>query len=759
MTTENETPPTGTGGANQSKTNRLKSNISRADIQAALARGWRLTPLNGKVPVLKDWPNKRPSVDELAVHAAGGGNVGVVCGAASGLVVIDLDGDMEQHADMMARMPRTVTAITGSGGRHLYFKCHNGAAIGNSASKIAHHLDVRGDRGAAVYPGSCHPDTGALYHWMDGHGPDDIPLAELPGWIIEALAPKPAPMPTAPATPRQASPANGRRDAYVEAAIQGECEAVRCATEGTRNARLNEAALKLASLGLPDDVITAELTGAALEAGLAPSEIGPTIRSGITAGRQSPREVPTDYTPVAWDSTARTAEAPPPMTEAHADVLFAEMLARWWRRRIRFAAHSGVWLWWSGHVWAALPENEILARAQAALRQAIAQQMANTSNMDSLKALSAMAIGACKLGRIRAALEFLAGFPGVSTRPEALDANPMALNIQNGILDLRTGLLGPHSPDRLCSKIAPVSFDPAATCPRWLRFLDEVFGGDEELIRYLQWTCGLALTGDTSAQCFFIGHGSGSNGKSTFLNVMCEILGADYSHTLPAEELLISKHERHSTERASLMGKRLVVALETPEGARFNESLLKSLTGGERVRARFMRCDSFEYVPTFKIWLATNHRPRVRDDSPGFWRRVRLIPFLMSFEGSRRDPNIMQALRAEYSGVLNWALAGIRTGLDEPSIPRCVEAATSDYKGASNALEQFFTECVEVTENQFDVVSKTALYNAYFEWTGGRCESKNRFAEMVKNQGFDDGRIGHTSQRVWHGIRLVPNEL
>lgn len=771
MNPENETAPARTGA--QTTANCKKSNISRAEIQAAIDRGWWLIKLAGKIPTEKEWCTKRYTVDELVAHVESGGNLGLVCGAASGVVVVDFDHKpdkgypIEAHQPMMDRLPKTVVVETGGGGRHFYFRMP-ATPIKNSTSKLAPCVDVKSDGGYVVFPGSRHPETGELYRWADGHTPDDVEiaeLAELPQWIIEALAPKkPAPVMRDTAPPRPAMVDNGRLSKYLEAALAGEVAAVRSTPEGGRNARLNDAALKLAALGVDDSIIEAELTAAALDAGLDPREIAATIKSGAKAGKANPRELPEApsrkpwirATPAHEESEAETPEVAPTI---HADLLLAKYLEKRWRRRIRFATHDSTWRWWNERTWAALTESETLARAADALRFEIAERMTQSTDPEHTKALATLAVNVCKVAKVRAALTFLGGFEGISTRPEQWDADTMLLNVGNGLLDLRTGRLGPPNPDKLCSKIAPIAFDVAATCPRWLRFLGEVFGGDEDLIRYLQWSCGLALTGDTAAQAFWIGHGTGANGKSTFLNVVSEILGTDYSHTLPAEELLLSRHEKHSTERAALMGKRLVVALESPDGARFNESLLKSLTGGERVRARFMHCDSFEYVPSFKIWLATNHRPRVRDDSPGFWRRVRLVPFNQSFEGARRDCGIMTALRAEYSGILNWMLAGIANGVTEPAIPTCVQAATNEYRGASNAVEQFFKDCVEITKSDYDQVTRKALFAAYEEWSGGRCESPRNFAERVRKSGIDEARAGKNRERVWIGIRLEGNDL
>lgn len=266
------------------------------EVRSALARGWCLTILNGKKPILSDWPTRRLTEDQIINHVMAGGNIGVVTGAASGLLVVDFDElDSPEAIDLLDRLPETVTAQTGGGGRHLFYRLPEGAAFGNTSGKLGPRIDTRGNGGQVVLAGSVHPETGAFYEWAAGKSPDDIEVAEAPEWLAVALTAKPVPAP-APKLPWARPPTDpacdGRELAYRSAALFGEVETVRGAAQGTRNATLNSSALKLAALGVDEATISERLTEAGLEVGLGGKEIAATIRSGIEAGKRAPRDIP-----------------------------------------------------------------------------------------------------------------------------------------------------------------------------------------------------------------------------------------------------------------------------------------------------------------------------------------------------------------------------------------------------------------------------------------------------------------------------------
>jgi putative DNA primase/helicase len=341
--------------------------------------------------------------------------------------------------------------------------------------------------------------------------------------------------------------------------------------------------------------------------------------------------------------------------------------------------------------------------------------------------------------------------PGVPILPQQLDADLFLFNVVNGTLDLRSGQLRPHRREDLISKLARVHYVPGAECPLWRKFLDRILGQDKDLIEYVQRVVGHTLTGDVSEQSLWFLFGSGANGKSTFLSLLLALFG-DYGLQAVSELLMQRANETHPTERADLLGKRLAATIETDEGKRLAESLLKQLTGGDAVRARRMRQDFFQFDPTHKLFLAANHRPKVRGTDLAIWRRIKLIPFTVTITEEEKDRHLLRKLKGELSGVLNWALEGClawqRSGLSEPEV---VRQATDQYRAESDALGAFIAECCTV-HPEVRVQSST-LFEAYRNWSGDREMNANDFASHMEAKGYKRRR-GHGGWVFWHGIGL-----
>jgi putative DNA primase/helicase len=296
----------------------------------------------------------------------------------------------------------------------------------------------------------------------------------------------------------------------------------------------------------------------------------------------------------------------------------------------------------------------------------------------------------------------------------ALDADSYLLNVRNGYLNLKTRELFAHDPERLMTNLAPVEFDPEATAPQWARFINRIFQGDQELIAYVQRAVGYSLTGDVSEQGAFIGVGSGSNGKTTFVNVIRKLLG-DYSMRTPADTLIARQRGDSSHDIARLKGARLVAVSETLAGVRLDEARLKEITGKETIVSREHFKSNDEYEPQFKIWLMTNSLPVIRETNDGIWRRLRIIPFHAKFEGAERDLHLEEKLLAELSGILNWALEGLaqwrKRGLDEP---KSVRAMLAGYRKSMDVIGSFLDECV--ISSPAARVSIQDLYRIYERW-------------------------------------------
>lgn len=337
------------------------------------------------------------------------------------------------------------------------------------------------------------------------------------------------------------------------------------------------------------------------------------------------------------------------------------------------------------------------------------------------------------------------------------------LNASNGTVNLSNGELQEHKrEDRLTHQVG-ISFDQSATCPTWLAFLDSIFNSDAELIQFVQRAIGYSLTGDVREQIIVICHGCGSNGKSVFLNILKKLLGELALQAAP-DLLMTDISRRHPTEQADLYGKRVVVCQETGEGQRFNETLVKQLTGGDAVRARRMREDFWTFDPTWKIWLSTNHKPEIRGTDHAIWRRVRLIPFNVTFHDPGKgapvkDSRMEEKLTAELPGILAWAVRGALSWQAEGiPAPKAVLTATDAYRASQDTVAAWLEECCLVRPN---LEAKSAdLYASYKSWceqAGERPNSQKKLGMLLDEKGFQrEKRSDH--HRIGIGI-LVTNSV
>jgi putative DNA primase/helicase len=342
--------------------------------------------------------------------------------------------------------------------------------------------------------------------------------------------------------------------------------------------------------------------------------------------------------------------------------------------------------------------------------------------------------------------------PGVPVLANQLDQDPLLFNCANGTLDLRTGQLRAHRREDLLTKLAPVTYDPNAQCPRWLKFLDWAMRGNASLVGYLQRVTGYCLTGDVGEQSLWFFHGAGANGKSTFLGVVLELLG-DYGLQTVSDLLMAKKNESHPTERADLFGKRFAAAIEAEEGKRIAESLMKQMTGGDRIRARKLFKDFFEFLPSHKIVLAANHKPEVRGTDHAVWRRIKLVPWNATIAEADKDRDLPQKLKTELPGILNWALRGCldwqENGMDEP---KEVKEATAEYRKEQDSVEHFLTSCCHVDPKDPAVkVQGRTLWQLYVDWSGANDLSEKAFNAILRQKGHF-GKPGHGNRFYWHGI-------
>jgi putative DNA primase/helicase len=437
------------------------------------------------------------------------------------------------------------------------------------------------------------------------------------------------------------------------------------------------------------------------------------------------------------------------LAELDAARLFAER----YDDRIRYCPGAGGWLVWDGQRWRRDDDGAIF-RLIGAFTDLIAELASGISNLDERRRVLSFAIALRRRRGVESIAVLASALDGVAIGdPQCFDADPYLLNVANGTIDLRTGELRGHNREDLITKVVSIRYEPEALCPRWLQFLEEMFGGDRATIDFLQRALGYSLTGLAKEHVFFVLHGTGANGKSTLLALTAKILG-DYGVSCSSETFVDRRSGAATNDLARLRGARFVSAIETSENRALAESFVKAVTGGDRITARFLYREFFDFEPTFKLWLGTNHKPIIKGGDQGIWRRVRLIPFEQRFEGDRRDPDLREKLDGELPGILAWTVRGAlawQRGQLEPS--PSVTRATAAYRSEMDTFSDFIDErCV------FDPAASVPareLYGAFREWcevNGESPQSQKWFGLRLADHGFRSDRKNRV--RLWAGLRL-----
>ncbi|HEU0221306.1 MAG TPA: phage/plasmid primase, P4 family, partial [Paracoccaceae bacterium] len=630
--------------------------------------------------------------------------------------------------------------------------------------KAAPGIDLCGEGGYVIVP----PGPGRAWLGVSPLETGFAGLSEVPAPVLEVWND-----PRGEAAANESTDPNAKwrtqgAEAWAEAALAAEVGRSLTAPMGARNDTLNRAAFALGQIvaggALAEDRVTDGLMRAALATGLGEAEARATIRSGLMAGARELR-LPADPTReearrgrgsrangrFGEDAPGSQAEGKARPDDRSRSVLSEDLVARRFTEihaaDMRHDHDRGCWYAWTSDHWQADATGFALDRIRALARY----EARGRSARDRVAAGRATFVaGAERLARSDRAH---------AVRQEIWDRDPFLLGVPGGTVDLKTGAVLAPDPDYRITRQAGFAPAMAANCPRFLTFIDEATGGDAAMVAYLRRLAGYALTGDTREHALAFLYGPGGNGKSVLLNVLTAILG-DYAATACMDAFTAAHGERHPADIAMLRGARLVTASETEEGRAWAESRIKALTGGEPVTARFMRENFFTFRPTFKLLIAGNHKPVLRNVDDAARRRFHILPFLHQPEAPDRE--LEAKLLAEGSGILRWAIDGClewqRLGLAPPA---SVRAETEAYFGAQDLVGQWLEErCVADPGNPHRWEETGALYTDWRAWAeaaGEKPGSQKAFGEALEKRSFAAGRRkpGGRQVRVRIGVSLL----
>lgn len=458
----------------------------------------------------------------------------------------------------------------------------------------------------------------------------------------------------------------------------------------------------------------------------------------------------------------QTPEGEELATHEPGDILAGKTFARAMRGKLRYMGAADKWLRWDGMHWAWCACGEEMAAAKRVAGKILEQaSKLFASDPNRYKKLMALATSLQNLKRLQAMIELAKSEEGLAIgHMSELDSDPWLLGVRNGVVNLKDGGLLAPDPAMLITRQAAAEYHDDAQCPKWMEFLGQIFSDDQETIDHIQRALGYTLTGTITEEALFICFGYGANGKSVFANVISTIMG-DYSRAAPASLLTVRRADDSGprNDLAMLCGARLVSINETQSGDRLDEQIVKTLAGREMVSARFLHKEFFDFWPTAKPWLRTNHKPIITGEDDGIWRRLHLVPFARKFAEHERDPWLESKLHEERDGILAWMVRGClewqRHKLKQSTSVRR-ESAT--YRKESDLLGEFLDEMTKT--NPEARVEQSHLFDQYRKWheaNGTRPGSKNTFTKKMAERGY--GTSKSANKRFYTGVELPVSAL
>lgn len=446
-------------------------------------------------------------------------------------------------------------------------------------------------------------------------------------------------------------------------------------------------------------------------------------------------------------------------SESFNDTGNANRMARLYGPDLRYIRETDTFIHWLDHCW--VPAGvQILEYAKRTAAAVLAEGQAMLASDDeNIRKRGTDQVSYANrlhnLSLMKAMIELIK--PKVEIRTVELDADPMLVRVKNGVIDLRTQRYRDNRRQDLITSVCPVDYDPKAVCPTWERFIAEITCWDAELAAFFRRLVGYMLTGWTDEQLLFFFYGHGSNGKSTFIQIIQALMGS-YATQINSDVLMANRSVGGpNASLAKLPGKRLVVANELPEGGRFDDMLLKSMTGGDTLVARQVYGKhEIEFTAQFSLVIIGNHKPVIHDMSHGMWRRMCLIPFAARFSAEQADPTLPARLLAELPGILNWALAGVAEWQEhglKRSLPAAVVKANEEYREESDLLGEFLSGCILQPDAY---TPATALYQAFqtFACEGNEWRMTQRvFNKKMAERGFT--KVRRDNKAGFRGISLT----